>query len=163
MRGSFPCWRRGEFVSSALRSPRPIQLAPIRLMAPQRALNMIDHCIIAYGTSARESERTSWTGKLGRFTFLCWEDSDHVAELTFPVAVVDAHFHFKLGQRCNVVIFVNIPGRIRWRHNCLDPSAAANRAERHDVAEVLAALVFLRNWLSAQNHSADLKQQKSIF
>lgn len=58
MQGSFPCWTRGELVSSALRSPRPTQLVPICSMAPQRALNTIDRYIITYGMSAQESERT---------------------------------------------------------------------------------------------------------
>lgn len=131
-------------------------------MAPQRALNTIDRYIITYGMSAQESERTALIGMIRRPTFLCREDSDHLAELTLPDAVVDAHFHFELGQRCNAVIFVNIPGCVRWGYNCLDPSAAAKRAERHNVAEVLAALVFLRNWLSVEDDTVDLKQQKSI-
>lgn len=147
MQGFFCHWTQGELVPSALRSQRLTQCGPILLMAPQRALNTTYHELCM---SVIKRERVfffliEWLTLL--LTFFCREHSDHTAKLAFPYDVVDSYFHFKLGQRCNAVVSVDISRCIRWCQNCLDPSAAAKWAESHNIAKVLSALLFLRNWL----------------
>lgn len=80
-------------------------------MVPQRALNMIDN-ELQWRSEFKQID-LNWNDPLYLLTFFGREHFDHMAKLAFPHAVVDADFHFKLGQRCNAVVFVNISRCIR--------------------------------------------------
>jgi len=91
------------------------------------------------------------TARTGRtHTFLCRKHSDDQAERPLPHAVEDSHFDLEQGQGCDAVVSVNVSRRVSWRQNRLDPGAAAKWPERHDVAKVLSALLFLWNGLERE-------------
>ena len=65
---------------------------------------------------------------------------DHGAERPLSHGVVDPYFHLVAGQGCDTVVPVHIAGGIGRGQHGLGPRAGAQRPERHDVAQVLAAL-----------------------
>lgn len=65
------------------------------------------------------------------------------------MAVVHAHLHLKRGLRRHAVVVVNVSGGVGRGHRRLGPGGAAERAERHHVAKVLAGVLLLRNGLTA--------------
>lgn len=82
-------------------------------------------------------------------TILGGEDPGDPAERASAPAVVGAHLHLKRGLRRHAVVAVNVSGRISRGHGRLDPGGAAERAERHHVAKVVAGLLLLGNGLRA--------------
>lgn len=145
MQWSLHCWTWGELAPSTPQSQKLTQHGPILLMARQRALNRRDYELCIFAIKSESIHCFEISGDY--VTFFCWKHSDDTAEYSLSHAVIDSHFHFKLRQGCNAVISVNISRRIRWSQHCLDPGAAANWTESHNIAKVLSALLFFWNWL----------------
>lgn len=82
-------------------------------------------------------------------TVLSGEDPDHLAERAFAPSVVNPHFHLELGLRRHAVVAVNVSGGVGRRQGRLYPGGAAERPERHHVAEVFAGVLLLWNRLRA--------------